>query len=112
MPLTFATKPRRRFFRWRTLLIVLVVGALAAGAFVVFRPDDGPPPLPATEVDQFLSAWTKGDAAGMATQLDGAPEDLEKVAMSLVRAAPGSKATYTRTGLVRTKTGASATYHA
>jgi cell division protein FtsI/penicillin-binding protein 2 len=112
MPLTFATKPRRRFFRWRTLLIVLVVGALAAGAFVIFKPDDGPPPLPASEVDGFLKAWTRGDATGMAAQLDQAPTDLEKTAMSLVRAEPGGKATYTRTGLVRTDTGSQATYHA
>jgi cell division protein FtsI/penicillin-binding protein 2 len=111
MPLTFAPK-RRRFFRWRTLVILLVIGALAAGAFVVFKPDDGPPPLPASEVDRYLRAWTKGDARGMAAELDAAPKDLDKVAMSLVRAEPGSKAVYTRTGLVRTDAGAQATYHA
>jgi cell division protein FtsI/penicillin-binding protein 2 len=50
----------------------------------------------------------------MAAQLDAKPAHLGDTAMSLVKAAPGSRAKYTRTTLVRNPIGdgATATYHA
>src|SRR6476619_8044006 len=102
MGLTFATKRRRRFLRWRTLVVLVVLGAIGAGVFVVLQGNgDAKPPLPSSEVDAFLEAWTRGDAKGMAAVLDLPPKDLAQTATSLVRARPGSHASYTRTGLVR-----------
>src|SRR5205807_1442741 len=61
-------------------------------------------------------AWQQNDDFAMAKLLDHPPKDLDTTAFSLVKAVPGSKATYTRTGLVRTGASsagtASATYHA
>jgi cell division protein FtsI/penicillin-binding protein 2 len=115
--LTFSTKRRRRFLRVRTLVVVLVVAALATGAVVIFRSadDDGPPPLPASEVDAFLAAWTAGKPAPMAALLDKAPRNLDGLANSLVKAVPGSKATYDRMTVDRAvddDNDAVATYHA
>jgi len=115
MGLTFATKRRRRFFRWRTLIVLVVVGGIGAGAFVVFRKNgDSTPPLPSAEADTFLRSWTAGDAAGMASELDLPPTDLARMATSLVHARRGSRASYTRTGLARDTHNAkeaTATYH-
>ncbi|HYL51305.1 MAG TPA: NTF2-like N-terminal transpeptidase domain-containing protein, partial [Acidimicrobiia bacterium] len=115
MGLTFATKRRRRFLRWRTLVVLIVVAGIGAGAFVVLRKNgDSTPPLPSAEVDTFLRSWTAGDAAGMASELDLPPTDLARMATSLVHARRGSRASYTRTGLVRDAHNAkeaTATYH-
>jgi cell division protein FtsI/penicillin-binding protein 2 len=115
MGLTFATKRPRRFLRWRTLVVVVVLGAIGAGVFVVLRKGgDSKPPLPSSEVDAFLEAWKAGDAKGMAAVLDLPPKGLDRTATSLVRARPGNRASYTRTGLVRDAGNdkeASATYH-
>ena len=50
----------------------------------------------------------------MAAQLDAKPANLADTALSLVKAAPGTRARYTRTTLVRDPIGdgATATYHA
>ena len=115
MGLTFATKRRRRFLRWRTLVVLIVVAGIGAGAFVVLRKNgDSTPPLPSAEADTFLRSWTAGDAAGMASELDLPPTDLARMATSLVHARRGSRASYTRTGLVRDAHNAkeaTATYH-
>src|SRR6185295_14910755 len=98
-----------------TLVVVVVLGAVGAGVFVVLRKGgDSKPPLPSSEVDAFLEAWKAGDAKGMAAVLDLPPKDLDRTATSLVRARPGNRASYTRTGLVRDAGNdkeASATYH-
>jgi hypothetical protein len=114
--LTFTVKPRRRFWRLRTLIVLLVVVAIAAGVFLVVRNDDSSskPPLPAGQIDAYLRAWSAGNAAGMAAQLDIKPADLADTAMSLAKAAPGTRSSYTRTTLVRDAVGdgATATYRA
>ena len=97
--LTFAAKRRRRFWRLRTLIALVVVLAVGTGAGVLFvnqvKPP-GPPALPTGQVDAFLRAWGAGDARGMAAQLDRHPAtDLAALATSLVDAAPGSRARYT-----------------
>jgi len=60
--LTFAAKPRRRFWRLRTLIALVVVVAVAAVVFVVVANNDGSskPPLPTAQVDAFLRAWSAG----------------------------------------------------
>src|SRR5882672_4047449 len=114
--LTFTVKPRRRFWRLRTLLALGVVVAVGAGVFVVTRKsgEAAKPALPARQVDAFLGAWSRGATTGMAAQLDAAPPKLGDTAMSLIKTAPGSRAKYTRTTLVRDPIGdgATATYHA
>ena len=112
MPLTFAQRRRRRW-PW-IVAAVVVVGALGTGgAIVISHRDTGPPPLPDNEVASFLRAWTAGDAVLMARWLDAPPADLETLALSVTRAVPGTRAVYTRTGvLLRTGLTVSATYHA
>ena len=116
MGLTFTVKPRRRFWRLRTLIGLVVVVAIAAGVFLLVRDDESSskPPLPTAEVDAFLRAWSAGNAAGMAAQLDAQPANLADTAMSLAKAAPGTRSSYTRTTLVRDPIGdgATATYRA
>ena len=116
MGLTFAAKPRRRFWRLRTLIVLVVVVAVAAVVFVVVRKDEGSsnPRLPTAQVDAFLRAWAAGNVGAMAAQLDAAPDKLADTALSLVKAAPGTRARYTRTTLVRDPigNGATATYRA
>ncbi len=68
--------------------------------------------LPSREVDTFLHAWGRSDAADMATLLDRPVSGLSTIASSLLVAVPGSTATYTRTGLSGTADDATATYHA
>jgi len=113
MGLTFATKPRHRIWRPRTVVLGVIVVALVGGA-LVFALDrgDNSPALPTTEVDGFLNAWTTGNVLGMAAYIDNPPPDLATTSASLVQSAPGSSARYARTGLVRTKTGATASYRA
>lgn len=117
MGLTFATKHRRRFWRLRTLIALVVVLAVGGGAAVLLveqvKPA-GPPSLPKDQIDAFLRAWGAGDARGMTAQLDRHPAGLANTATSLVQASAGSHATYTRTSLVRNLRGggATATYHA
>jgi cell division protein FtsI/penicillin-binding protein 2 len=102
MGLTFGAKPRRRTgLRVFIALVVLVVFAVGAVVFLVKT--TGPPPLPKSEVDAYLKAWSTGDTRTMASLLDTQPPDLATAATSLVKSAPGSKATYTRTTLVRDK---------
>lgn len=108
--LTFAPK-RRRFLRWRTLVVAVVVAGIAAGVAVVLR-DNGPPALPSGLVDGFLADWSRGATAPAATMFDTPPRDLAARMTSLVHSAPNSTAKYTRTSLVRTRDGAAATYHA
>jgi cell division protein FtsI/penicillin-binding protein 2 len=113
--LTFTDKPRR-FWRLRTLVVLVVVVAVGAGVFVITRSSDdaAKPPLPTGRVDAFLRAWSEGKTKRMAAQMDAAPPGLADTAMSLSKSAPGSKARYTRTTLVRDPIGggATATYHA
>lgn len=115
MGLTFTDKPRR-FWRWRTLIVLVVVLAVGAGVLVLTNKSDkaGEPPLPTGQIDRFLRAWSHSNAKAMAAELDAAPAKLADTAMSLVLAAPGSHAKYTRTTLVRNPIGggATATYHA
>jgi len=114
--LTFTDRPRHRFWRLRTLVVVAVVLAIGAAVFVVVANDGGSskPPLPTREVDAFLRAWSAGNAAAMAAQLDAGPPGLADTALSLVKIAPGTKARYTRTTLVHDAKGegATATYRA
>ncbi len=112
-PLTFAPPRRRRFFRWRTLVIVVVLALVAAGVYWFFvRDDSSSAALPGHELDTFLTAWSHGDTATMASAMQAAPAPALDAATSLVKSAPRSSAKYTRTSLVRTKTGATGTYHA
>src|ERR1700753_3467274 len=102
MGLTFSAKPRRRTgLRVFIALVVLVVFAAAAVVLLVRK--SGPPALPSSEVDAYLKAWSTGDTRTMASLLDRQPPDLAVAATSLVKSAPGSKATYTRTALARDK---------
>lgn len=113
--LTFGTNRQRRSRHLRVLIAVVVAIAIATGGlFVLWQERPGPPPLPRAEVDGFLRAWGAGDIRAMQLLLDQRPADLETTATSLVRAAPGSRATYTRTGLARDAEGegAIAKYHA
>ncbi|MDQ1479996.1 MAG: hypothetical protein QOI44_857, partial [Actinomycetota bacterium] len=52
MGLTFTDKPRR-FWRLRTLVVLVVVVAVGAGVFVITRSNDdaAKPPLPTGRVD-------------------------------------------------------------
>jgi cell division protein FtsI/penicillin-binding protein 2 len=112
MGLTFATRHRRRFWRLRSLVIVVVVVAIAGGGLLALRKGSTTPALPAAEVDAFLGAWSTGDAIGMGALISTPVPDLAVIAVSLVKSLPGSSARYARTNLVRTKTGATATYAA
>jgi len=117
MGLTFTTKKRRRIFRGRNVAILVVVAAIVAGAVAFVRDrDSGPPPLPTAETDAYLKAWSAGDTFAMTALIDQPPSDLNTTAMSLVKAVPGSTASYQRVSLVRDGKGnnsdATATYHA
>ncbi|HUY61226.1 MAG TPA: penicillin-binding transpeptidase domain-containing protein [Candidatus Dormibacteraeota bacterium] len=98
---------KRRWPAARWLIAAAVAVAVVAGAVVVVTQRGGAS-LPRTQVTTYLTDWGTGDVAGMGAQLDAAPPDLAKVALSLTRSAPGSRATYTLTGL----TAAAATYQA
>jgi cell division protein FtsI/penicillin-binding protein 2 len=113
MGLTFAT-PRRRFFRFRTFLIVALVVAVGVGAYMFVSNRNSKPPLPHTEVNSFLDGWSNGDTVAMAADLDAPPTDLSTLATSVVKSGAAASAKYTPTSLVRNKTGdgATATYHA
>jgi len=91
--------------RW-LVVAVGVVAVVAAGLVVVTQ--GGGTSLPRPQVTTYLADWAAGDTAGMGAQLDVAPSDLGTVATSLIRSAPGSRATYTLTGLTK----AAATYDA
>ena len=114
MGLTFSAKPRRRTgLRVLIALVALILVAVGSVFFLVHK--SGPPGLPKSEVDAYLKAWGAGDTRTMETLLDKTPADLSSTATSLVKAAPGSRATYTRTTLVRDKNDnnkATATYSA
>jgi cell division protein FtsI/penicillin-binding protein 2 len=115
--LTFSVKPRRRFWRPRTLIALGAVLAVGAAAFFLTRDDNdaaNKSDLPTHEVDTFLKAWSAGNTKAMAVRLDAAPAKLAESALSLILDAPGSRAKYTRTSLVADKigTGATATYRA
>lgn len=105
-------RPSGRGFARVLGIMLLVVAIAAAGWFVFFRDSGGPPALPSAQLDAYLRAWQNGDAGAMAAHLNLPPANLAAQAMSLTQAAPGSHAVYARTGLVRTKTGAQARYHA
>ena len=85
MGLTFTDKPRRRFWRLRTLIVLVVVLAVGAGVLVLTRTNDeaAKPPLPTGRVDAFLRAWSAGKTNAMAAQMDAAPPKLANTAMSL-----------------------------
>jgi cell division protein FtsI/penicillin-binding protein 2 len=113
--LTFATKKPRRFWRPRTFVIgVVVIALVGAGVFVLANRSSGSSSLPTREVDMFLHAWSNGDTATMGTYLDTPPSDFATMATSLIQSAPGSRAQYSRTTLLRDQhgSGATATYHA
>src|SRR3954454_497809 len=113
MGLTFSTKPRRRT-GLRVFIAIVILIAVAVIAVVFLVKHTGPPALPKSEVDAYLKAWSTGDARTMESLLDKRPADLATTAASLVKSTPGSKATYTRTTLVRDKQNdhATATYAA
>jgi len=97
-------------------LVVFVALLVVAGAIVgvvIARTHKDKVTLPSREVDTFLHAWARGDAADMATLLDAPPPaaNLTTIASSLVQAVPGSSATYTSGALSGTATAATATYH-
>ncbi len=91
--------------RW---LVAVGAATLVAAGLVVVVTQRGGTSLPRVQVNTYLADWTAGDSAGMGAELDVAPPDLATLASSLVGSAPGSRATYTLTGL----TAAMATYHA
>ena len=91
--------------RW---LVAIAAATLVAAGLVVVVTQRGGTSLPRLQVNTYLADWTAGDSAGMGAQLDVAPPDLATLASSLVDSAPGSRASYTLTGL----TAAMATYHA
>ena len=114
MGLTFRDRPGPiRRFRVPIAILVIVLVA-AGGVFYLVQSRPKPPGLPTSEADGFLAAWSQGDAKTMAGFVQSPPADLDTLATSLVQSAPGSKATYTRTKLVRNThgTGATATYSA
>ncbi len=92
------------------LALVVVAGVIVG--ITLSRTHSDTIALPTREVDTFLHAWARGNTADMATLLDRPVADLDAVASSLVKAVPGSSATYTRTGLSGAATDATATYHA
>ena len=106
----------RRRRRWpRVLAVVVVVVAIGAGVAFFIANRNSSSSLPNSQVDAFLTSWSRGDAPGMAAQLDTPPPTLAKQAMSLVQSAPGSKAEYKVIKLTRDKgksDRATATYHA
>ena len=112
MGLTFATRRRHRFWRLRTLVVVIVVVAIAGGGILALHHASTAAPLPASEVDAFLAGWSTGDTSAMASFVDAPPSDLPTTATSLAKSVAGGTVRYTRTSLVRTKTGATATYGA
>src|SRR5438874_797678 len=98
----------------RAVVFFVALLAVAGGivGVVVARTHTAKLTLPSREVDTFLHAWARGDPADMATLLDKPPADLRTLATSLVKAVPGSTASYTRTSLSGSGTNATATYHA
>jgi cell division protein FtsI/penicillin-binding protein 2 len=90
--------------------LLLVAGGIVGVVLARTRTDKVT--LPSREVDTFLHAWTRGTSADMATLLDRPVPGLESIATGLANAVPGSRATYTRTGLSGTADDATATYHA
>jgi cell division protein FtsI/penicillin-binding protein 2 len=88
--------------------LLLVAGGIVVAATLKSRKDTVT--LPTREVDTFLHAWQRGAPADMATLLDRPPADLPAITTGLVRAVPGSSATYTRTSIEGTADEASATY--
>ena len=92
MGLTFAAKRPRRFWRPRTLIVLVVVLAIGAGALFVVLDNDSSnrPALPTGQVDAFLRAWGAGDWPVMLAQFDTKPARLAAMANSLVDAAPGN----------------------
>ncbi len=96
-------------------LVLFVALLVVAGVIVgvaLARTHTDKVTLPSREVDTFLHAWSRSDAAEMATLLDRPVTGLPTVASSLLVAVPGSTATYTRTGISGTAADATATYHA
>ncbi len=140
--LTFGPRRRRIWRVRNLIIgvVVIVLGAgafLALGGHRSGKPAaKAPPPgSPAGVVDAFLNAWAKGDpatmaslvvtpaahstttgtgaGAGTAAEVAPPPPDLVKGATSLLRLAPpGSRASFTRTGLRSDATSGTATYHA
>ncbi len=92
--------------------VALVVVAGAIVGVVIARTRTDKVTLPSREVDTFLHSWSRNDAASMATLLNTPPPDLETAASNLLKAVPGSTATYVRTSLAGTGQTATATYHA
>ncbi len=90
--------------------LLAVAGAIVGVVLVKSQPH--PLRLPGREVDTFLHAWARNDAADMATLIDRPPANLATAASNLLVAVPGSTATYTRTALTGTASDATATYHA
>ncbi len=117
MGLTFAAKRPRRWLRVLIgLAVVIGVAAIAVALLVKQVEKLGPPSLPKGQVDKYLEAWGKGDAATMAAQLDKPPpaKPFAALVTSLVDSSADSKAVYTRTDIKRDKKGdnGTATYHA
>ena len=75
------------------MVLGAVVAVLAAGVVVYIVRSGGSPPN--RLVSNYLAAWSKGDAATMASFLDAPPPDLAARASSLVRSAPGTRLTVT-----------------
>jgi cell division protein FtsI/penicillin-binding protein 2 len=92
--------------------VALVVVAGAIVGVVIAKTHTDKVTLPTREVDTFLHAWSRNDPATMATLLDAPPADLEVTASNLMKAVPGSSATYTRTNIAGTNDEATAAYRA
>src|SRR6478752_1915687 len=92
--------------------VALVVVAGVIVGVVIAKTHTDKVTLPTREVDTFLHSWTRNDPATMATLLDRPPADLEITASNLLKAVPGSSATYARTSIAGTAKAATATYHA
>ena len=114
--LTFADKRPRRWLRVLIGLgVVVVVAAVAIRVLVKQVEKIGPPPLPKGQVDDYLQAWGDGNTRAMAAQYDKPPpKTFAAAATSLLDAAPGTKAEFTRTDIQRNKKGDNGTakYHA
>lgn len=99
--------------RWLTAtLAVLAAAVIVVVAVVVVQHLRKPSALPHAQAAAFAAAWSRGDTAAMARAADHLSADSATTAVSLVRAAPGSRAEYRVANLVHQGKHAVATYHA
>ncbi|MEY2402591.1 MAG: hypothetical protein QOD38_142, partial [Acidimicrobiaceae bacterium] len=97
--------------RWIAIGIatVVVVALVAVGLTFVLR---GGSSASRRAADTFLSAWSRGDTAVMAANLDVPPADLAKIVGSPSSSAPGTTIAFTITNVTSDAKDGTAKYHA